>query len=163
MASWKVSASTIATATAAAAIALGIIDSMQTRAHNRLSVAPYLVVDYSMAARPKESSYAVDVSNEGVGPAIIEGMRITLPPSLGGGSFDNWNAVVDVLRKRGAQVPSYWNYAGGEALGVQRTRQLLMVVVGADSAPQLMKELADINVEITYRSIYRQKNTARLK
>jgi hypothetical protein len=159
----RIRASTVATITAVAAIALGIVDSYQTRAHNRLSVAPYLVVDYTMSARPGESSYTVSVSNEGVGPAVIESLEITLPASLGGGKYENWNEAVPLLRQRGARVPSYWNYSGGEALGVQRSRDLIQVTVGSDRAEQLMPQLAEIDVEVAYRSVYKDLRKARLK
>lgn len=163
MAKWNISASTVATIAAVAAILLGIIDSMQTRAHNRLSVAPYLVVDYTMSARPGESTYSVNVSNEGVGPAIIQAMEITFPPGLGGKKYSTWGDAVEVLRQRGARVDGYWNYEGGEALGVQRSRELIHVVVAGANAGELVREMTAIDVEITYRSIYRQESKARLQ
>src|SRR5688572_23932360 len=124
-----INATTIATLTAVAAIILGIIDSRQTRAHNRLSVAPYVVVDYSLAAQPEQASFTVHLSNEGVGPAIVDSVKIVLPDSLGGGTFVNWREVAELLRERGAAVPSYWNYRRGEALGVQRSRELIRIIV----------------------------------
>jgi hypothetical protein len=144
MANGKIGASGVATIAAVAAIMLGIVDSMQTRAHNRLSVAPYLVVDYTMSARPGESIYRVEVSNEGVGPAIVEAMEITLPAELGGKKYPSWNEPVAILRQRGARVDSYWNYEGGEALGVQRSRQLINVVIGGYGAAELIHNFAAI-------------------
>ena len=163
MAKWKISGSAIATTAAVAAILLGIVDSMQTRAHNRLSVAPYLVVDYNSIAQPGQLSYRIDVSNEGVGPAIIESMLITMPQTLGGGKYRTWDQPAAELRKRGATIPSYWNYEGGEALGAQRNRELIEIVMKGDGREQLMQLLQQIDVEITYRSIYRQESKARLQ
>jgi hypothetical protein len=159
----RLRASTIATITAVAAITLGIIDSVQTRAHNRLSVSPYIVVDYSIAAQTDQSVFRVNLSNEGVGPAIIKSVRITLPDSLGGRSHESWNDVAALLRERGAEVPTYWNYEGGEAVGVQGSRELIRINVPAAIAPTLLPLLTDMNVEITYASIYREDFRASLK
>jgi hypothetical protein len=163
MASWKVGASTIATITAVAAIVLGIVDSMQTRAHNRLSVAPYLVCDYSVSGQSNQSIFTVNLSNEGVGPGIIKTVRVTLPPELGGKTYPGWNAVVEILRSRGAVVPTYWNFEGGEALGVQRGRELVRVIMPSDVAKQLLPILSQIDVEVVYSSIYNQEFRTRLR
>jgi hypothetical protein len=160
---WWVRASTIATVTAVAAIVLGIIDSMQTRAHNRLSVSPYLVCDYSVSAQTAQSVFRIQLSNEGVGPAIIKSVRITLPAALGGKSYEGWNDIAELLRARGAEVPTYWNYEGGEALGVQSSRELIQIDVPSALVLTLMPLLIDINVEVTYASIYREEFRASLK
>lgn len=160
---FSINAATIATITAVAAIVLGIMDSRQTRAHNRLSVAPYVVVDYSIAAQPRESSFSVHLSNEGVGPAIIDSVKIVLPASLGGGTYGSWHDVASLLRDRGAQVPSYWNYRRGEALGVQRSRELIRIVVADSLRDSLLTPLYDLDVRVEYRSIYRQAFETGLK
>jgi hypothetical protein len=156
-------AATIATLTAVAAIVLGIIDSRQTRAHNRLSVAPYVVVDYSLSAQPDQTSFTVHLSNEGVGPAIVDSVKIVLPDSLGGGTFVNWGEVADLLRERGATVPSYWNYRQGEALGVQRSRDLIRIIVPDSLQESLLTPLYDMDVRVEYRSIYHQEFKTGLK
>ena len=158
----RIRPSTIATIIAVAAIVLGVVDSMQTRAHNRLSVKPYLVVDYSVSARPQQMEWSVSVSNEGVGPGIIRSMRIELPAGLGGGSHESWGPAVDALRARGAEVSTYWNFEGGEALGVQRSRQLMRLLV-PDSARALIDELAGIDVVVRYESIYGEEFSASLR
>ena len=160
---WKINATTIATITAVAAIVLGIIDSMQTRAHNRLSVAPYLVVDYTINAQTGQSIFFVHLNNEGVGPALIESVRVKLPAALGGQEYTGWNDVADLLNARGATVPTYWNFEGGEALGVQRGRELIRVVMPSDVATTLQPLLGQIDVEIKYTSIYKQRFEARLR
>jgi hypothetical protein len=159
---FSINAATIATITAVAAIVLGIIDSRQTRAHNRLSVAPYLVVDYSLSAQPGQSTFLVYASNEGVGPAIIDSVIVTLPDALGGGSYTRWNEVAELMRSRGAKVPNYWNYRSGEALGVQRSRDLFRVVVADSLREPLLPQLSEIRVRIRYQSIYRQSFEAGL-
>jgi hypothetical protein len=160
---WNINAATVATITAVAAIVLGIVDSMQTRAHNRLSVSPYLVVDYSVSGEPEQSTFTISLSNEGVGPAIIRRQRVTLPAALGGQSFGTWNDVVPLLRTRGVEIPTYWNFEGGEALGVQRGRELVRVVVPSALARELLPLLTAIDVEVTYASIYREELKARLQ
>jgi len=160
---FNINATTIATLTAVAAIILGILDSRQTRAHNRLSVAPYVVVDYSIAAQPNESSFTVHLSNEGVGPAIVDSVKIIMPPSLGGDEYGSWHPVAELLRKRGAQVPNYWNYRRGEALGVQRSRELIRIVIPDSLRDSVLTPLYDLDVRVEYRSIYRQEFETGLK
>ena len=160
---WKINATTIATITAVAAIVLGIIDSMQTRAHNRLSVAPYLVVDYTVNAQTGQSVFFVHLNNEGVGPALIKSVRVKLPSELGGQEYASWSDVADLLEKRGAKVPTYWNFEGGEALGVQRGQELIRVVMPSEVARTLQPLLSQIDVEVKYTSIYKQEFTARLR
>jgi hypothetical protein len=159
----RLRASTIATITAVAAITLGIVDSMQTRAHNRLSVAPVLVVDYSVAAQPAQTVFRVILSNEGVGPAVIQSVRITAPPQLGGKSYSKWGPVAELLRERGAEVPTYWDYRGGEALRVQGDRELIRINVPSEVAPAILPLLRQMNVVIDYTSIYREKFRASFK
>jgi hypothetical protein len=160
---WKIDATVIATITAVAAIVLGIIDSMQTRAHNRLSVAPYLVVDYSVAGQTGQSTFTVNLSNEGVGPAIIKSVRVKLPAALGGKTYDGWNDVVKILKERGAEVPNYWNYEGGEALGAQRGRDLLRAVMPSAVADSMLPLLSAIDVQVDYASVYKQEFKATLR
>lgn len=163
MARLRMRPSTIATIIGVAAIGLGIIDSVQTRAHNRLSVAPYLVIDYSVSGQTDQTVLAISVSNEGVGPAVIKSMKVTLPPELGGGASENWTETVETLRERGARVESYWNYEGGEAVGVQRGRDLMRVAVPSAIAETLMPLLTKIDVELVYTSIYREEFRAVLR
>src|SRR5687768_12441817 len=160
---FRMRASTIATITAVAAIALGIIDSIQTREHNRLSVAPYLVIDYSVAGQRDQTLLIFSVSNEGVGTAIIKSMKVTLPRELGGGSYPDWTRAVETLRERGVEVQSYWHYEGGEALGVQRGRELMRMALTSDSTKALQPILEKIDIEIVYRSIYHEEFNAKLQ
>jgi hypothetical protein len=149
--------------TAIAAIVLGVWDSVQNRRHNRLSVAPYLVCDFTMSATPQQTTFAVYLTNEGVGPAIIQAVSITLPESLGGGTHPDWTTIVGVLRERGIDVLSYWNYEGGEALGVEGERELLRAAVArSDSTATLLEQLASIQIVVDYVSVYGNKSEARL-
>jgi hypothetical protein len=157
-------ASIIATLTAVAAIVLGVVDSMQNRAHNRLSVAPFLVTDHAIQKKPGEWAYVVLMSNEGVGPAIIDSVTIIAPPSLGGATYGNgWNELVGLLSKRGIQVSTYWNFEGGEALGADRSRQVFRALVPTTAlGDSLLRELQHLQVIVKYSSIYKQQFISRL-
>jgi hypothetical protein len=81
----------------------------------------------------------------------VRSVRITLPASLGGGTYDDWGEVAALLRIRGYAVPSYWNFEGGEALGVQKDRQLITAFMARDSAAAAMQEaIAGIQVVVKY-------------
>lgn len=159
----RMRSSTVATVIAVAAIVLGVVDSMQTRAHNRLSVKPYLVVEATTAVRGDETTMIIAVSNEGVGPAIIREMVVVLPDELGGGSHPEWAPAVDALRAAGASVNSYWNFEGGEALGVQRSRELVRVFLAGDAPPGLMEVVDRIDVRVRYESIYGEEFDSSLR
>lgn len=159
----RVRPATVAMITAVAAIVLGVWDSMQNRRHNRLSVAPYLDCSYTMSATRDATAFVIVVSNEGIGPAIVRSVEITMPENLGGGSYDEWSTPVAALRERGIEVLSYWNFEPGEALGVQNTQELLRArVAQADGAAGLLRYLADIRVTVTYASIYGDEQQAQL-
>ena len=159
----RLRASTVATVIAVAAIVLGVVDSMQTRAHNRLSVKPYLVVEVTTAARGDETTMIIDVSNEGVGPAVIREMQIVLPDELGGGSHPEWGPAVEALRDAGAVVLSYWNFEGGEALGIQRSRELVRIVLTDAARPGLDELIDRMDVRIGYESIYGEEFSSALR
>lgn len=149
--------------TAVAAIAIGVWDSTQTRKHNRLSVAPYLVVDYTISKTADGTTFFVTLSNEGVGPAIMRSMEIRLPEAMGGTTASEWGPVVERLRALGITVPSYWNYGSGEALGVQKSREVFRAVLPAsDKDDVLLQQLGDMQVNIRYRSIYGDPAEAKL-
>src|SRR5688500_10693123 len=71
------------------------------------------------------------------------------PEALGGRRYPSWDTPAEMLRNRGAEIPSYWNYEGGEALGVERNRELIQIVVKGDQGEKLMPLLSEIDVEIT--------------
>jgi hypothetical protein len=71
-----------------------------------------------------------------VRPAIIKSVEVKLPPALGGKTYAGWSDVVQILKRRGATVPSYWNLRGWRG---------------------------QIDVVIVYASIYHQEFRARLR
>ena len=99
----------------------------------------------------------------GIVDAVIRSMRVTLPGALGGASHGSWGVAVQRLRAAGADVPAYWNFEGGEALGVQRSRELARVVVPSSAGRDLLDALDRIDVEIVYESVYGEEFSARLR
>jgi hypothetical protein len=141
--------------TAVAAIVLGVWDSAQNRRHNRMSVAPYLVCSLSIGATPAATTFTIALSNEGIGPAIIRSVEIEIPDALGGGTYEEWGPAIEALRARGVEVPSYWNFESGEALGVQKSQELLRAIVArGPAADELLSHLAEVSVTVTYASVY---------
>jgi hypothetical protein len=160
---FRIRPGSVAMVTAVAAIALGVWDSAQNRRHNRLSVSPYLVCDYSIAATPGSTTFVINLSNEGIGPAIIRSVEIQLPDALGGGRSNEWGPVVAVLRERGVTVQNYWNFEGGEALGVQKSQELLRAIVASsDRSDDILQQLGAIQVQVQYASVYGDVRQARL-
>src|SRR5687768_2456214 len=120
-------------------------------------------IDRSIAGQIDQTVVYIRISNEGVGPAMIKSMKVTLPRELGGGSHSDWSRAVEILEERGVEVHTYWNYEGGEAVGVQRGRELMQMSLASDSARALLPVIEKIGVDVVYTSIYKEEFTARLR
>ncbi|MFW6084068.1 MAG: hypothetical protein ACODAA_02540 [Gemmatimonadota bacterium] len=72
-----------ATVTAVAALVVAVRDSVQSRAYDRVSVQPILVIDARRATSDATDEGEFVVSNQGVGPAVIRNVRIFYDPIVG--------------------------------------------------------------------------------
>lgn len=153
-----------ATLTALVAVAIAVWDNVQTRKHNRLSVLPYVVIQRVQRDSAGINRGELTMSNEGVGPAILQELEIRLP--LEGGRdtvLTAWGSAAPLIQRQGLQILGWQDIVGGSALGVQRGGVLLRLQAEGDSANPRMQALLDrLRLRLRYASIYGEEKTATL-
>ncbi|HEX5726542.1 MAG TPA: hypothetical protein VFX98_13795 [Longimicrobiaceae bacterium] len=147
-----------ATFTAVVALAIALWDNVQTRKHNRLSVLPYVVLQRSHYDSSGLIRGELAMSNEGVGPAILQGLEIGLPTEAGRDTvFTTWGDASPLIRRYGAEIRGWAEVDSGVALGVQRNSMLLRLQAEGDSGAIRINRLLDaLRLRLRYASIYGQ-------
>ena len=154
----KIKADTVtalaATFTAVAALAVAVWDNVETRAYNRLSVSPHLTIDQTVRDSGGRS-YLVGVRNAGVGPALVQRVRVRLDRPDGAVESADWQNLVNVLRDAGHAVTGSWVFSQGDAIGVGDQYFLVQIAAGEGAdGPSVPEILNDLGIEIVYESIY---------
>lgn len=141
-----------ATFTAMAALAIAVWDNVQTREHNRLSVAPRLTIDMSQ----QNASTRITVRNDGIGPALVRRMDIRFEGDDGVSLNQTWGEVAAAFSEAGHSVNASWQFADGDAIGVDGGFTLFGVTRASEAPTSaLVEDLIDrLGVRIEYESIY---------
>ena len=157
-------AAAAATFTAVVAVVIAVWDNVQTREHNRLSVLPYVVLQREQRDSGSVHRGQLTMSNEGVGPAILQVLEIRLPTESGRDTvFTTWGSAAPLIRRQGLQILGWMDIVRGSALGVQREGVLLRVEAQGDSAnPRVQAFLDRLRLRLRYTSIYGEEKTATL-
>ena len=151
---------------ALAAMVTTVWQSMETRNHNRLSVAPKLVV-YSNSTKFLDSvkqgvKPGIFVENHGLGPAIVENVRVYVNGSLKpDDGYNGWKAAIKDLNINYHWVRIY-GFSDGDAIREDRQFGILHIVPGLVNSKNLLrfsKAMEQVRVEIDYESIYGEKFT----
>lgn len=153
-----------ATVTAVAALAVAIWDNVQSRAYNRLTVRPYLVVD--IANRTDSGEYTL--SNQGVGPAVIRGLRLHLVSEAGDTTtHETWNDVAGEIQSRGYAITGWTDLVPGRPIGVDQSLRLLSFRLDPGGSEEAGSRTARVQalftalqVEVEYASVYGEPFTA---
>lgn len=149
-----------ATFTAMAALAIAVWDNVQTREHNRLSIAPRLTIDMSR----ENSVTRLTVRNDGIGPALVDRMIIRFEDSGRTTETETWEEVGAAVAAAGHSFQSSWLFTPGDAIGIDRSFTLLAVVEdsgGGDGRVTTSQLIGRIGILIEYGSIYGETWTAR--
>jgi hypothetical protein len=146
------------------AVVIAVWDNVQTREHNRLSVLPYVVLQREQRDSGGVNRGQLTMSNEGVGPAILQVLEIRLPTESGRDTvFTAWGSAAPLIRRQGLQILGWMDIVRGSALGVQREGVLLRVEAQGDSAnPRVQAFLDRLRLRLRYTSIYGEGKTATL-
>jgi hypothetical protein len=144
-----------------------ISQGVETRRHNRLSVKPILVIGSNTAPAP---DYGLILSNEGTGPALVKGWKITYKNKLmgeyqeGKKGLDNWYNIEKGWLKIREQlgISSKLIACGDHYVYRSGQRSPIFWVTETDwknnlSEPdrqRFTEALEQIQVEIDYESIY---------
>jgi hypothetical protein len=153
-----------ATFTAIVAVLIALWDNVQTRHHNRLSVMPYLVLDRTQHDSAGVMYGSLAVSNEGVGPAILQKLEIRVAGADGRDHAPrSWSEAAPTLQTFGVRIRGWAEVDSGSALGVQRGTVLLRVQASGDSGrAQIQSMLDHTRLRIRYASIYGESREATL-
>jgi hypothetical protein len=151
-----------ATVTAVVAVLIALWDNVQTRSHNRLSVMPYVVLERTQHDSAGVARGTIEMSNEGVGPAILQRMEIRLADPTGRDTaLETWSGAVPILGRYGLRVRGWMEIDSGSALGVQRSAALLRVEAEGDSGRARLQTFLDrARIRLHYNSIYGERQTA---
>jgi hypothetical protein len=142
-----------AVAVALASLTVSVWTGLLTRRHNRLSVTPHVRVNFSH--RPGEH-VKVTLSNSGIGPAVIKGMRTWVDGQVV--SSTEAAGLVDALPKAGLSGEFYaFTFFEGDALSPGEEKVLIEFGVdgeGAEAGQKLRAALARVGLMIEYESMY---------
>jgi len=160
------------TVIALAAVVVSFWTGYETRRHNRLSVKPLLGIAGNTAPGPE---YGLILSNDGAGPALVTGWKISYKNELmgeyqeGKQGLDNWNNIEMGWLKIREKLCIRPDLIACGSYNVIRSGQRYPIfwITQTDWNKELSKEnrqefseaLKQIKVEIDYESIYRERNT----
>ncbi|MEX2473140.1 MAG: hypothetical protein WEA34_13215 [Gemmatimonadota bacterium] len=163
---WVPSTETIVSASAivAALIALfvGVWENVQERQHNRLSVFPHLELITELATNEEPDSVdraIIRIINEGVGPAIIDEVRIQVRDQAEDWHiYESWEAAQEPMEGWGVRMRGRVELPEETVMGIGREFSLVTFTAPADSpeGPEhpFFQLLDQLGLVITYHSIY---------
>lgn len=145
-----------ATVTALVAVVVAIWDNVETRKHNRLSVLPYIVLDHVRNDSGTVTRGTVQMSNAGVGPALLHGLEITFRTESGSDTVAAvWGAMAALVENQGVQIRGWADVDSGTALGVQQRQTLLRIqATGEDAGENVQRVLNGLRLRLRYASVY---------
>ena len=142
---------TAATLTAIAALFIAVWDNVQTREHNRLSVAPRLTISTTVS----NNTRSITIRNDGIGPAIVERMTMRMQTQEGLIETQDWQDISPRFLDAGHSISSSWQFSSGDAIGIGKSYDLFGASESSDStAPSLRAMVQDLSLRIEYASIY---------
>lgn len=145
------------------ALCLGSYDlaSMHTRKHNKLSVTPHLTT--WMQSDQGKCTYAVELLNNGIGPALINSFCIQVDgqPIVGEGNEPMEKALKILFPQY--QYSSRQSFVSkGYMMSAKETRNLVTVQFHGETFPkpeEVEHAAKRARVVIEYESIYKDKST----
>lgn len=109
--------------------------------HNKLTVRPYL--EFIKNIDGSNQLMEINLSNQGYGPAVIEGVRLSYKNE----HYDAWNPVLDAAGESN-NIRQLYNYGVGSVVAPGADRTILRL--------KSENESKGISVLIKYRSIYQE-------
>jgi hypothetical protein len=145
--------------TAVIALGVGVWENVQMREHNRLAVTPHLqlTAEFHSADVDSLDRGIIRVSNQGVGPAVIERVEVMVTGADGQEQrFETWGEARALLKElddvhvsRRAELGPGAMFGAGEALELARFEK------ASTAEEPLFPSLLDrLDVRIFYHSVY---------
>jgi hypothetical protein len=156
-----------ATVTAVAAVAVAVWDNVQSRAYNRLSIRPLLVLDAQRSTTDSTDTGEFTISNQGVGPAVVRDVRIRYAPIDGGADtlgFENWAELAARLRPLGYVVTGWTDLAADRPIGTDHSISLFRFQVARPADSEQEADMHDVQkvfdaivLDVAYESVYGER------
>jgi len=143
-----------------AAISISVREGKATRKHHRLSTMPQLTL--SLEARPNVTM-GIFVTNEGLGPAIIGDVVLTVgEANYDGNTAEGWNGALN--RPEIDRIPVD-RHAMTEGTYIQAGKTLFLVQADKDKISEeqgsrFIQAISKLKVRIEYGSVYGEKSVA---
>lgn len=147
------------------ALILTIRQMNSSRVHNRLSVMPLVSIHTFSDARVNELT--VHMSNEGVGPAIIEAFEIRnkknslINPK---DHFELGSYIADHLGRNKFETIEATCYKAGEPIYPGKNIKLIHITsknLSQNEFVELQKQFHDIGFFVRYKSVYNDSNESK--
>ncbi len=131
-----------------AALTLAVFEGYSNRVHHRLSVRPYLLVDFGVS----DSEVGWLLGNEGLGPAIVAWALVTVD----GRPCRSWSEMASVL-----QLPTvyrkYTNPIRGNIVRSGDRRDMFKVVTEDEPTREaVLRSRERVVIEVCYCSLYNE-------
>lgn len=141
------------------ALGVGVWENVQMREHNRLSVTPHLqlTAEFRSPDGTQVDQGIIRIANEGVGPAVIERMEVTVTTTDGEKrSFATWGDARPLLEELYGVTLSRRIELGPEVmLGADWTEEIAILEKPRTAEVPLFPFLLDqLDFRISYRSVY---------
>ena len=149
MAQWSALA---ALSISALALAVGAYQTRLMQTQARASVWPYIKIGYAYSDRGDNQGFDIHVDNDGVGPALIKSVQV----SLDGEPLPNWNDAFRQIMTHGTAF-AHLQGLGGAVIPPNTNRETTIHAIRIDDAEQAAKFYAArdrFKIEICYCSIY---------
>lgn len=130
----------------------------KTREFYKLSVKPKL--DISSLADHANKTYKVEITNIGLGPALITDSKLIFNgKTLNGDHTNIFNAAIRDFFPNSKYSITTGNLPGGVAMRCGEEFTILQIIFKADVPPDIEKKLNQFDLEIKYESMYGEKST----
>ena len=125
-------------------------EGLEFRAHNRLSVKPFLMLDRNIANTTNQAGQIIErectlrLSNRGLGPAVIQSVVI----EVAGRSFATWEEAF-IAAGSDQKITSRFTFDPGDVIDADYENDLVTLVYERGKTDQLI-------LRIDYSSIYEE-------
>lgn len=140
---------------AVVALSVGVWENIEMRRHQRLSVLPYVDFVQEVTQGDSVNQGGLVLINSGIGPARIDGMRITVhgasPPDS---TFAEWSAALSAIEALGASVQSLSNVLPGSMIPAGGAQELIRFAPGDGGQAAVDRVFGALDVTVDYESVY---------
>ena len=140
---------------ACSALFVAVQQAYLTRRHNRLSVKPHLTID----TKVEQTSFAVNLVNNGLGPAIIKDFKIELNEICASNkNSQELEVILEALFPANSSITNNSTHistvATGYIMAQNKPKEILRAGFREKDRSEVMKMLTKLKFTVTYESFY---------